>query len=90
MRLDEKTLKGIKEVLKNKKVILFGSRVDESVKGGDIDLYIDEDLDIEEIAKLKAKLIKKIGDRKIDIVSKRYANELILKEIQKKGIIIVE
>jgi len=90
VRLDEKTLKGIKEVLKNKKVILFGSRVDESVKGGDIDLYIDEDLDIEEIAKLKAKLIKKIGDRKIDIVSKRYANELILKEIQKKGIIIVE
>jgi len=90
VRLDEKTLKGIKEVLKNKKVILFGSRVDDSVKGGDIDLYIDEDLDIEEIAKLKAKLIKKIGDRKIDIVSKRYANELILKEIQKKGIIIVE
>ena len=90
MRLDEKTLKGIKEVLKNKKVILFGSRADDSVKGGDIDLYIDEDLDIEEIAKLKAKLIKKIGDRKIDIVSKRYANELILKEIQKKGIVIVE
>jgi len=90
VRLDEKTLKGIKEVLKNKKVILFGSRVDDSVKGGDIDLYIDEDLDIEEIAKLKAKLIKKIGDRKIDIVSKRYANELILKEIQKKGIVIVE
>ena len=90
MRLDEKTLKGIKEILNGKKVILFGSRVNDKTKGGDIDLYIDEDLDIEEIAKIKAKLIKKIGDRKIDIISKRYANELILKEIQKKGIVIVE
>ena len=90
MRLDEKTLKGIKEVLNGKKVILFGSRIDDKAKGGDIDLYIDEDLDIEKIAIIKAKLIKKIGDRKIDIISKRYANELILKEIQKKGITIVE
>jgi len=90
VRLDEKTLKAIKEVLKDKKVILFGSRVNDNAKGGDIDLYIDEDLNVEEIAIIKAKLIKKIGDRKIDIISKRYANELILKEIQKKGIVIVE
>jgi len=89
MRLDNRTLNLIKNILKGKNVILFGSRIDDTKKGGDIDLYIDEDLTIEEIAKIKAKLIFKLGDRKIDIISRKYATQEILTEI-KKGIKIVE
>jgi len=89
MRLDNKTLKTIQKILKGKKVILFGSRIYDDKKGGDIDLYIDEDLSIEEIAKIKAKLILNLGDRKIDILSRKYVNNDLLKEIE-KGVIIVE
>jgi len=89
MRLDNKTLKTIQKILKGKKVILFGSRIYNDKKGGDIDLYIDEDLNIQEIAKIKAKLILNLGDRKIDILSKKYVNSDLLKEIE-KGVIIVE
>lgn len=54
------------------RVRLFGSRVDDSARGGDIDLHIEtngspaERLDLE--LKLYARLIRRLGDRHIDIV----------------------
>jgi hypothetical protein len=78
MRLTEAQVKAIQDnfsvsFMEGYKIWLFGSRVDDSKKGGDIDLYIEtnyNDLfivtrkEIEFIANLK----KIIGDQKIDIV----------------------
>ena len=78
MRLTEAQVKAIIEsfslyFMKGDKIWLFGSRVDDSKKGGDIDLYIETNYDdlfivtkkeIEFVTNLK----KIIGDQKIDIV----------------------
>jgi predicted nucleotidyltransferase len=51
MRINNETIELIKE-LANKyfgvdnKVFIFGSRIDDSKKGGDIDLYIETSLDL--------------------------------------------
>ena len=86
MRIDEKTLKSIKEVFENKKVYLFGSRLDDNLKGGDIDLFVDEELSLKDLRKLKVKLLNKIGLQKIDLISKSQASEILKDEIAKKGI----
>jgi hypothetical protein len=51
---------------------LFGSRVDDSRRGGDIDLYIEADLSAQEAfereTRMAAELYRALGERKIDIV----------------------
>ena len=51
---------------------LFGSRVDDAKKGGDIDLYVETSLNIQEAWKAKLNFLKKLvyamGDQKIDVV----------------------
>ena len=53
---------------------MFGSRVDDAKKGGDIDLLFETEhiLDnrVNTIGTLYAALIRKLGDRKIDILLK--------------------
>jgi predicted nucleotidyltransferase len=51
-------------------VFLFGSRVDETKKGGDIDLYIKTNAgnDLTHKIRLLVELEKKLGEQKIDIV----------------------
>ncbi|WP_141267036.1 nucleotidyltransferase domain-containing protein [Thermodesulfovibrio sp. Kuro-1] len=82
MRLDEKTLKTIK-VLAEKyfgkycEVRIFGSRVDDTQKGGDIDIYIKTDLKediLERKASFLAELKMKIGDQKIDLLVEHIDN----------------
>ena len=78
MRLTEKQISVIKEAftshfLDGDKLWLFGSRVDDLKKGGDIDLYI-ETMYEDEIAVTKKRIRfsvdiqKKIGEQKIDII----------------------
>ncbi len=54
---------------------LFGSRTDPQARGGDIDLYIEVDATAEEALQrelsLYARLIRRLGDQKIDIVVHR-------------------
>ena len=56
------------------RVILFGSRVDDSKKGGDIDLLFETDEQIANrtatIGALYVALIRQLGDRKIDVFLK--------------------
>jgi len=85
VRLNKFILKSIKEVFEGYNIYLFGSRTKNTL-GGDIDLFIDNNISLKDVIKLKVKLLKKIGDRKIDIVSKKYANEILKKEVYENGI----
>ena len=53
-------------------VSLFGSRADDSARGGDIDLFITADLDVETARRRKIRFLailkRRIGDRRIDVV----------------------
>jgi len=78
MRLTEFEKKEIKHAVEKNfgteiDVYLFGSRIDDSLKGGDIDLYIETDLYGIEVQKRKIKTITdiqlKLGDQKVDIVT---------------------
>jgi predicted nucleotidyltransferase len=92
VRLKKYEVKAIKttfkEIFKNGDIYLFGSRVDDSKKGGDIDLYISipdkKDLVSKKIDFL-VKLKRKIGEQKIDVVLDYKENRLIDK-IAKQGI----
>ena len=73
MRLKETEQNAIRSTIANldqdASVYLFGSRVDESKKGGDIDLLIMSDkLTRTDKRTIKIKLYDLIGEQKIDIV----------------------
>lgn len=59
------------------RVTLFGSRVDDAKKGGDIDLLFETDQQVANrattIGQIYVALIRKLGDRKIDILLKDMA-----------------
>ena len=74
------------EVFGDGSVYLFGSRIDSSKKGGDIDLYLDVVNGDDLYAKKSDFLIKlesKIGEQKIDVVFKKDSSREIEKEAQK-------
>ena len=68
---------------------MFGSRVDDSKRGGDIDLYIvpkiKDDLKSKKI-KFLVKLYEYIGEQKIDVVINNNKNRLIEQIAIKNGI----
>ena len=93
MRLTDYEIESIKKVFEesfgNGQIYLFGSRVDDTQKGGDIDLYIQtEDKDDLMIKKIRflARLKEKIGDQKIDVVMSKNKTRVIEKEAMIKGI----
>ena len=97
MRLSKKYINSIKANIinifgKNTKVILFGSRVDDAKKGGDIDLYIipQEKSNLEILYDKKIEFLSKVqlelGEQKIDVVIARDKKKSIEKEALKTGI----
>lgn len=85
MRLTEKQIEIIKELVfkhfgKDAKVLLFGSRVDDASRGGDIDLYIETNFLSEQALKAKMSLFaglqRKLGEQHIDIVVHRNGSSL--------------
>ena len=75
---------------KNSEVWLFGSRVDDNKKGGDIDLFVEtkENKNLKDKLKFLVELKKKIGDQKIDLIIKtpKSNNYEIVTEIKNTGI----
>ena len=73
-------------------IYLFGSRVDDSKKGGDIDLYIETSLSADKAFKAKIKFLTdlelQIGEQKIDVVIKNNDREpqLIHKVAKETGV----
>jgi len=74
---------------KNADVFLFGSRIDETKKGGDIDILIISDiLDHHTLFSIEEDIFRKIEDQKIDFVlSRRDLNNCFAKMILKQGVI---
>ncbi|PZN83708.1 MAG: hypothetical protein DM484_00260 [Candidatus Methylumidiphilus alinenensis] len=76
------------------RVWLFGSRTDDSRRGGDIDLYIETDVKLpnraETICTLYGELIIALGDQKLDIVLKdAHTGESPIVEIARRtGILL--
>ena len=96
MRLNKEYIKAIKEVIQNHfsnaKIYLFGSRVDDTKKGGDIDLYVEVDKKPHFLDKpqILADIKKKIKEQKIDLVF-NYPNkkeELIDKKAKQNGVLL--
>ena len=82
MRLSPEQIASIKQTAHavlgdDARVILFGSRVDDAKKGGDIDLLFETDRPVVNrattLGALYVALIRQLGDRKIDILLKDSA-----------------
>ena len=94
MRLQDFEINAIKSTASHifgagSKIVLFGSRVYDDVKGGDIDLYIQpsdkSNLWQKKIAFL-VQLKSTIGDQKIDVIISRDTSRLIEQEAIKNGV----
>jgi predicted nucleotidyltransferase len=70
-------------------VWLFGSRIDDNKKGGDIDIAIlSEVIDNDEMLKIQVRrfICDRIGEQKIDIVTTKDGSEAIFKLAVAEGI----
>ncbi len=73
----------------NAAVFLFGSRIDDAKKGGDIDLFIrtdNKDQLYDKKLRFLARLKRQIGEQKIDIVFNEDESRLIEQEVRKWSI----
>ncbi len=81
--------KNFKQFFLNGDIYLFGSRVDDTKKGGDIDLYLivpDHHNLFEKKIKFLARIKRELGEQKIDIVFNKNKTRLIEMEALKWGI----
>jgi predicted nucleotidyltransferase len=68
-------------------IYLFGSRVNDHLKGGDIDLLlVSKKLTLMDIIKIKIKLYDQLGEQKIDIVQPHENNKAFVRLAMKEGI----
>ena len=99
MRLNRFEIRAIKEVTEavfgsNTEVQLFGSRTNDSLKGGDIDLLIhcNRSLSSAEQYLLKIKFLvqlkKIIGDQKIDVLVQGTKNQKSMRSVEDKKFIL--
>ena len=76
-------------------VLLFGSRVDDRKRGGDIDLFLETRLPMDERLRRRFRLLcllqQRLGEQKIDLLLANPddpvdANRLIVREAQTTGV----
>ena len=82
--------KAFLETFEEGDIYLFGSRVDPTQRGGDIDLYLVPNTKFEDERERKIKFLIKldeyIGEQKIDVILAKDKNRLIEQEALKYGI----
>jgi predicted nucleotidyltransferase len=103
MRINEQQKKAILECVAaelgaDAKVFLFGSRVDDTKRGGDIDLFVEVPFQIENVVSKKLRILSKIqrriGEQKIDLIITypgEYSEEdlpLVIKNARQDGILL--
>ncbi len=86
MRLTKNEIKILKENLKilsnEAKIYLFGSRIDEAKKGGDIDLLILSDkLTKKDLRRIRVEFFKRFGEQKMDIVLDKLTPQKIFTKL---------
>jgi len=93
MRITEHEKNTIVEAVKNidtdAKIWLFGSRTDDSKKGGDIDIAIFSEKinrDVMQEIKVRRFICNKIGEQKIDIVTSSDGKEAFFRLAVAEGI----
>ena len=78
-----------KSVDPNAQIWLFGSRTDDSKKGGDIDIGIlSTKIDVMEEIEVRQKICDKIGEQKIDLVVSKDGQQAFFKFAVTKGILL--
>ena len=82
MRLGVDQISAIKSAVKmvdaDAEIKLFGSRIDDEKRGGDIDLLIDSSImGWREVAKLRGLLESNLGEQTIDIILKSKSDVII-------------
>lgn len=95
MRLRKREIEAILQVAEDiygtdVKVYLFGSRVDDSRRGGDIDLLVrttSAKKGILERVRMASRIKSLIGDQKIDIIGD-YEDNQVVREALKNGILL--
>ncbi|MDP2230733.1 nucleotidyltransferase domain-containing protein [Methylotenera sp.] len=97
MRLSAEAVNVIQDaflrVFEKGELYLFGSRVDDTRKGGDIDLYVVTDQQNrlgEKRIDFLAQIKHKIGDQRIDLVIDRGTNRPIDKIATSEGILLCQ
>lgn len=76
---------------KDVQVLLFGSRVDDKQRGGDIDLYLittDHNDLRDKRRQFLASVKRQLGEQKIDVVFNEDENRLIEQEARRCGILL--
>jgi predicted nucleotidyltransferase len=82
-------VEAVKNADANARVWLFGSRADDSKKGGDIDVGIlSSEIDVMEEIEIKQEIYDKIGEQKIDLVVSKDGQQAFFKHIVTKGIML--
>jgi len=73
----------VKENFSDAKVYLFGSRVDDDKKGGDIDILIisKDKLSFADISQMRLRFYRMFGEQKIDIVNFMFTEDDPFKNI---------
>jgi predicted nucleotidyltransferase len=87
MRINEKEISAIKKNIiqfdEDAKIYLFGSRVNDEARGGDIDILIISDkIGFSEKIKIRTAIFKEIEEQKIDLVVKKNFNDTFVKMIK--------
>lgn len=99
MRLTEEQVKVIHDTAEamfgaDARVYLFGSRVDDNRRGGDIDLLVEVTHGLDNIAsataRFTAKLQRRLGDRRIDVllVDPQTRRQTIHRVARETGIVL--
>ncbi len=93
MRLQEHEREIIKQIVRNfdqdAEIYLFGSRVYDNQKGGDIDLLIISDkINNADKRKLRLRLYDELGEQKIDIVLAKDKEKPFTRIVLNEGVLL--
>lgn len=82
----ESIIKAVKSIDPECRIYLFGSRVDDNRKGGDIDLLIITDkISLDAKLAIKRKIFQELEEQKIDIVLSKTGKEPFVRMIFEQG-----